>query len=76
MICLHSFYVLTNFFLLESQQNTEPVVTRSSNGASGEQQLNGRQKRAKSHMKIKRSTKRSTTTWIFLGVGEKEGCND
>ncbi|KAH9394174.1 hypothetical protein TYRP_021309, partial [Tyrophagus putrescentiae] len=33
----------------ESQQNTEPVVSRSLNGASGEQQLNGRRRRAKSH---------------------------
>ncbi|XP_017492801.1 PREDICTED: zinc finger protein 215-like [Rhagoletis zephyria] len=33
----------------ESQQNTEPVVNRSSNGASGKQQLNGRRRRAKNH---------------------------
>ena len=50
MVCLHSFYTLTDtFHSAESQQNIEPVVSRSSNGASGEQQLNGRRRRAKSH---------------------------
>ncbi|KAH9391094.1 hypothetical protein TYRP_006688, partial [Tyrophagus putrescentiae] len=33
----------------ESQQNTKPVVNCSSSSASGEQQLNGRRRRAKSH---------------------------
>ncbi len=43
------FLLTYTFHSAEPQQNTEPVVSRSSSSASGEQQLNGRRRKAKIH---------------------------